>query len=115
MLNDECSILLIDDDIDVPDAYTHMLEQSGYRVRGFTHPFEAKEWVEADCEGIVLSDVCMLGCSGIVLMTLFHQDDDQLPILLITDHGDVPMAVDAVNKGAWDFLQKPSDPGKLVI
>lgn len=48
-------------------------------------------------------------------MTLFHQDDDQLPILLITGHGDVPMAVDAVKKGAWDFLQKPVDPGKLLI
>lgn len=57
MLNDECSILLIDDDVDVLDAYTQMLEQAGYRVRGFTHPFEAKEWVEADWEGIVLSDV----------------------------------------------------------
>ncbi|EHX7048277.1 two-component system response regulator PgtA, partial [Salmonella enterica subsp. enterica serovar Typhi] len=115
MLNDECSILLIDDDVDVLDAYTQMLEQAGYRVRGFTHPFEAKEWVKADWEGIVLSDVCMPGCSGIDLMTLFHQDDDQLPILLITGHGDVPMAVDAVKKGAWDFLQKPVDPGKLLI
>ncbi len=42
-------------------------------------------------------------------MTLFHQDDDQLPILLITGHGDVPMAVDAVKKGAQDFLQNPVD------
>lgn len=51
----------------------------------------------------------MPGCSGIDLMTLFHQDDDQLPILLITGHGDVPMAVDAVKKkGARDFLQNPS-------
>lgn len=49
----------------------------------------------------------MPGCSGIDLMTLFHQDDDQLPILLITGHGDVPMAVDAV-KRAPDFLQNPS-------
>lgn len=51
MLNDECSILLIDDDVDVLDAYTQMLEQAGYRVRGFTHPFEAKEWVKADWGG----------------------------------------------------------------
>ncbi len=52
-----------------------------------------------DWPGIVLSDVCMPGCSGIDLMTLFHQDDDLLPILLITGHGDVPMAVEAVKKG----------------
>ncbi len=47
----------------------------------------------------------MPGCSGIDLMTLFHQDDDQLPILLITGHGDVPMAVDAVKKGARIFCK----------
>lgn len=108
MLNDECSILLIDDDVDVLDAYTQMLEQAGYRVRGFTHPFEAKEWVKADWEDRFERYYCMPGCSGIDLMTLFHQDDDQLPILLITGHGDVPMAVDAVKKGAQDFLQNPS-------
>jgi two-component system phosphoglycerate transport system response regulator PgtA len=65
--------------------------------------------VPKDWPGIVLSDVCMPGCSGIDLMTLFHQDDEQLPILLITGHGDVPMAVDAV-KGKPGFLQKPVDP-----
>ncbi len=74
----------------------------------------AREQVPKDWPGIVLSDVCMPGCSGIDLMTLFHQDDDLLPILLITGHGDVPMAVEAVKKGAWDFLQKPIDPGKLL-
>ncbi|MDE9578622.1 two-component system response regulator PgtA [Citrobacter koseri] len=114
MLSNECSILLIDDDADVLDAYTQLLEQAGYRVCVCNNPFDAREWVQKDWPGIVLSDVCMPGCSGIDLMTLFHQDDEQLPILLITGHGDVPMAVDAVKKGAWDFLQKPVDPGKLL-
>ncbi len=161
MLSSEYSILLIDDDADVLDAYTQLLEQSGYRVfacnnpfeaqtwiqpdwpgivlsdvcmpgcsgidlmmllleqsgyRVFAcnNPFEAQTWIQPDWPGIVLSDVCMPGCSGIDLMMLFHQDDQQIPILLITGHGDVPMAVDAVKKGAWDFLQKPVDPGKLL-
>lgn len=107
MLSSEYSILLIDDDADVLDAYTQLLEQSGYRVFACNNPFEAQAWIQPDWPGIVLSDVCMPGCSGIDLMMLFHQDDQQLPILLITGHGDVPMAVDAVKKGAWDFLQKP--------
>ncbi len=114
MLSNECSILLIDDDRDVLDAYTQLLEQAGYHVHACDNPFDARAWVQKDWPGIVLSDVCMPGCSGIDLMTLFHQDDEQLPILLITGHGDVPMAVDAVKKGAWDFLQKPVDPGKLL-
>lgn len=98
MLSNECSILLIDDDADVLDAYTQLLEQAGYHVCVCNNPFDAREWVQKDWPGIVLSDVCMPGCSGIDLMTLFHQDDEQLPILLITGHGDVPMAVDAVKK-----------------
>lgn len=114
MLSNDCSILLIDDDADVLDAYTQLLEQAGYRVCACDNPFEARERVQKDWPGIVLSDVCMPGCSGIDLMTLFHQDDQQLPIVLITGHGDVPMAVDAVKKGAWDFLQKPVDPAKLL-
>lgn len=115
MLSDNCSILLIDDDADVLDAYTQLLEQAGYHVSACNNPFDARERVPKDWPGIVLSDVCMPGCSGIDLMTLFHQDDDLLPILLITGHGDVPMAVEAVKKGAWDFLQKPIDPGKLLL
>ncbi len=114
MLSNNCSILLIDDDADVLDAYTQLLEQAGYHVSACNNPFDAREQVPKDWPGIVLSDVCMPGCSGIDLMTVFHQDDDLLPILLITGHGDVPMAVEAVKKGAWDFLQKPIDPGKLL-
>lgn len=105
MLSNNCSILLIDDDADVLDAYTQLLEQAGYHVSACNNPFDAREQVPKDWPGIVLSDVCMPGCSGIDLMTVFHQDDDLLPILLITGHGDVPMAVEAVKKGAWDFLQ----------
>lgn len=115
MLSDEYSVLLIDDDTDVLDAYTLLLEQAGYRVCACNNPYDARNWLQADWPGIVLSDVCMPGCNGIELMALFHQDDNQLPILLITGHGDVPMAVDAVKKGAWDFLQKPVDPGKLLL
>lgn len=108
MLSNNCSILLIDDDADVLDAYTQLLEQAGYHVSACNNPFDAREQVPKDWPGIVLSDVCMPGCSGIDLMTLFHQDDDLLPILLITGHGDVPMAVEAVKKGAQDFLQSRS-------
>lgn len=107
MLSNNCSILLIDDDADVLDAYTQLLEQAGYHVSACNNPFDAREQVPKDWPGIVLSDVCMPGCSGIDLMTLFHQEDDLLPILLITGHGDVPMAVEAVKKG-WDFLQSRS-------
>ena len=114
MLSDDCSVLLVDDDADVLDAYTVLLEQAGHRVCACNHPADVASKINKDWPGIVLSDVRMPGCSGIDLMTLLHQNDPQLPILLITGHGDVPMAVDAVKKGAWDFLQKPVDPGQLL-
>lgn len=115
MLSNECSILLIDDDRDVLDAYTQLLEQAGYHVHACDNPFDARAWVQKDWPGIVLSDVCMPGCSGIDLMTLFHQDDEQLPILLITGHGDVPMAVDADEKGGLGFSAKAGRSGKAAL
>ncbi len=99
MSSNEFSILLIDDDADVLDAYTLLLEQAGYRIFVCNNPLDAQQWIEKDWSGIVLSDVCMPGCSGIDLMTMLHRDDKQLPVLLITGHGDVPMAVEAVKKG----------------
>lgn len=64
MLSNNCSILLIDDDADVLDAYTQLLEQAGYHVSACNNPFDAREQVPKDWPGIVLSDVCMPGCSS---------------------------------------------------
>ncbi|ETT02052.1 two-component system response regulator PgtA [Providencia alcalifaciens] len=114
MLDDSHDILLIDDDKDVLEAYCLLLEQAGYRVYACDNPLTAKELVHRDWCGIVLSDVCMPECSGIELMTLFLAKDKHLPVVLITGHGDVPMAVEAVKMGAWDFLQKPINPEYLL-
>ncbi|WP_127960328.1 two-component system response regulator PgtA [Serratia microhaemolytica] len=114
MLTAQQHIVLIDDDRDVLDAYTLLLNQAGYQVYACSNPLLAKELLSTDWPGIVISDVCMPGCSGIQLMELLLARDSQLPILLITGHGDVPMAVEAVKKGAWDFLQKPVDPAQLL-
>ena len=115
MLNDNYDILLIDDDKDVLEAYGLLLEQAGYRVYSCDNPLVAKELVHRDWCGIILSDVCMPECSGIDLMKLFLEKDKYLPVILITGHGDVPMAVEAVKLGAWDFLQKPINPEHLLL
>ncbi len=114
MLDDHYDILLIDDDTDVLDAYGLLLEQAGYRCYACSDPLAAKDLVHRDWSGVVISDVCMPACSGMALMALFLEKDKYLPVLLITGHGDVPMAVDAVKQGAWDFLQKPIDPEHLM-
>ncbi|AKM48173.1 MULTISPECIES: two-component system response regulator PgtA [Edwardsiella] len=114
MLTSEHAILLIDDDPDVLDAYTLLLTQSGYTVHACADPLQALAMIPDDWPGVILSDVCMPGCSGIALMERLRIRDSQLPVLLITGHGDVPMAVEAVKKGARDFLQKPVDPAQLL-
>ncbi|TQI81573.1 two-component system phosphoglycerate transport system response regulator PgtA [Serratia fonticola] len=114
MLSKEQHILLIDDDADVLDAYTMLLHQAGYQVQACNNPLAAQGLLNQEWPGIVISDVCMPGCSGIELMELLLARDARLPVLLITGHGDVPMAVEAVKKGAWDFLQKPVNPAQLL-
>lgn len=71
MLSSEYSILLIDDDADVLDAYTQLLEQSGYRVFACNNPFEAQAWIQPDWPGIVLSDV--------YAWLLWYRFDDVIP------------------------------------
>ncbi|OON41755.1 transcriptional regulator [Izhakiella australiensis] len=114
MLTNQHNILLIDDDSDVLDAYTLLLAQAGHRVFACRDPRQAQTLIGEAWAGIVLSDVCMPYCSGIELMKILLKQDPTLPVLLVTGHGDVPMAVEAVKKGAWDFLQKPVNPEQLL-
>ncbi|EPG6135394.1 two-component system response regulator PgtA [Klebsiella pneumoniae] len=114
MLTHQHNILLIDDDSDVLDAYAQLLTEAGHRVYACRDPLMAQDLVSEEWAGIVLSDVCMPHCSGIDLLKILLKHDPHLPVMLITGHGDVPKAVDAVEKGAWDFLQKPVNPEQLL-
>lgn len=108
------TILLIDDDNDVLQAYSTLLQQEGYVVCTCSNPSEALQLLQNTWEGIVVCDVCMPDISGITLLEKIMLIDPNLPILMITGHGDVPMAVEAVKKGAWDFLQKPINPEQFL-
>lgn len=108
------TILLIDDDNDVLQAYSALLQQEGYVVCTCSNPSEALQLLQNTWEGIVVCDVCMPDISGITLLEKITLIDPNLPILMITGHGDVPMAVEAVKKGAWDFLQKPVNPEQFL-
>ncbi|KHN53991.1 two-component system response regulator PgtA [Pectobacterium fontis] len=113
-LTEEQQILLIDDDRDVLDAYCQMLSLAGYQVVPCDNPQQAVDLLPEDWPGVVVSDVYMPQRSGLSLLDYLLNWDKQLPVLLITGHGDVPMAVEAVKKGAYDFLEKPIMPEKLL-
>ncbi|WP_238338979.1 sigma-54-dependent transcriptional regulator [Pseudomonas berkeleyensis] len=75
---------------------------------------EALQRVDEDFAGIVISDIRLPGIDGLELLTRLKQRDARLPVVLITGHGDIGMAVGAMRDGAYDFMEKPFSPERLV-
>ncbi|WP_426265211.1 sigma-54-dependent transcriptional regulator [Sphingomonas sp. PWP1-2] len=107
-------VALVDDDDDLRAATTQLLELEGFSVRAFANAASALAAIGADYPGVVITDVRMPGMSGIELFGVLNARDPELPVVLITGHGDVEMAVGAIKAGAWDFLTKPFDPEGLL-
>lgn len=107
-------VALVDDDDDMRAATAQLLSLSGFTVRSFADANTTLTAIDADFAGVVVTDVRMPGMSGIELFRKLQGRDPELPVVLITGHGDVGMAVDAIRAGAWDFLAKPFDPDALL-
>ena len=106
-------ICLVDDDAAVLDSLAVMFEAEGFEVRTFTGgPELLKELPEqAAC---IVSDLRMPGMDGLELLQRLTRGPLRPPVVMITGHGDVPMAVRAMQLGAVDFIEKPFDPAQLV-
>lgn len=107
------SVLLVDDDREVREALGQSLEIAGYPVILTGSFIEAIDHISPAFEGIVLSDVRMPGKDGFALLERCKQVDSDLPVILITGEGDVPMAVRAMEAGALNFLEKPVSNERL--
>ncbi|MDU8924440.1 sigma-54 dependent transcriptional regulator [Pasteurellaceae bacterium LIM206] len=107
-------IFLIDDDSDVLNAYQTLLIMEGYETRCFSDPKQALAALPAQWYGVVVSDIYMPQMSGWELLEAVQKQDPYLPMILITGHGDVPMAIEAVKKGAFYFIEKPIQPALLL-
>lgn len=107
-------VALVDDDDELRAATAQLLDLAGYAVRGFASGTEAARAIDADFDGVVVTDVRMPGMSGIELFRALAARDAELPVVLMTGHGDVDMAVSLLKAGAWDFLTKPFDPDALL-
>src|SRR6266540_2467895 len=112
---DPIRIALIDDDEAVLDSLKLYFDRQGIRTTCFSAAaafLEAKDIAGAfDC---VVADVRMPGLSGLDLVRKFTADGLVIPIILITGHGDVDMAVSAIKIGAFDFIEKPFDEKRLL-
>jgi len=107
------TVHIVDDDEAVRDSLRWLLEANGYRVRAY----ESGEVFLADHDptqlGVLIADVRMPGMSGLELQEQLSSRGSAMPIVFITGHGDVPMAVSTMKKGAVDFLEKPFDELEL--
>ncbi|MCF7534430.1 sigma-54-dependent transcriptional regulator [Pseudomonas petrae] len=111
MLN---SVIVVDDEAPIREAVEQWLTLSGFEVRLFSRAEECLAQVPEHFPGVILSDVRMPGMDGLQLLAELQQRDRDLPVILLTGHGDVPMAVDAMRDGAYDFLEKPFTPETLL-
>ncbi len=107
-------VALVDDDDDLRAATAQLLGVAGHAVTPFADAASALAAIDRDFAGVVVSDVRMPGMSGIELFRTLRARDADLPVVLMTGHGDVAMAVDALKAGAWDFLTKPFDGDTLL-
>jgi len=107
------AIYIVDDDEAVRDSLRWLLEANGYRVYGFAGAEEFLASYHADQVGVLIVDVRMPGMSGLELQEELIRRQSPLPIVFITGHGDVPMAVSTMKKGAVDFLEKPFNETEL--
>jgi len=100
-------VLLIDDDEHLRQALAQTLDLAGLRVQALADARGLAERLAPDWPGVVVSDIRMPGIDGLQLLQQLRERDAELPVLLITGHGDVPLAVQAMRAGAYDFLEKP--------
>lgn len=104
---DTCKVYIIDDAEEVRDAITLLMESVGLEVVAFESADSFLENYSDDFEGCILLDVRMPGMSGLDLQEKLNEMKTAPPVIIITGHGDIPMAVKAVQAGAVNFVEKP--------
>jgi len=107
-------VAVIDDERDMRLSITQWLALSGYEPESFASAEDAIVNIGPNYPGVVVTDIKMPGMDGMKLLKKLMGQDSTLPVILITGHGDVPMAVEAMRLGAFNFLEKPFEPEELT-
>jgi DNA-binding NtrC family response regulator len=107
-------IAIVDDEKDMRQSISQWLALSGFDTETFSSAEEALKGISTDYPGIVVSDIRMPGMDGMTFLKRLMAQDSSLPVIMITGHGDVPMAVEAMRVGAFDFLEKPFNPERMT-
>jgi len=113
-MTDKGRVILIDDEEEVRISGGQTLELEGFDVLALAHAKDAIGHLSADWPGVVVTDVKMPKMNGFDLLKFIQDIDADLPVILITGHGDVAMAIQAIKGGAYDFVEKPAPPEYLI-
>ncbi len=109
------TILVVDDEPDIREIVREILEDEGYDVAVAENAQTAREQFTQHNPELVLLDIWMPGTDGISLLKEWHEQEIDTPIIMISGHGNVETAVEAIRFGAYDFLEKPLSTAKLLV
>ena len=118
-MNKKSKILIVDDDPFSLDLLQQELERLGPEINTCTNGKDALDKITSEASehgfpGVLVTDIRMPHMDGLELMKRTMDLDPDLPVILITAYGDIPMAVQAMHDGAYDFIEKPIDPEKVI-
>ncbi len=114
--NPHLSLYLVDDDQQVRQSFTQMLELDGYNVTAFdtAEALLQAHVIHLDANIIIISDIKMPAMSGLELIDEIMLIDAEIPVVLITGHADINMAIDGMKRGAYHFIEKPVKPNHIL-
>jgi two-component system, LuxR family, response regulator FixJ len=107
-------VYIVDDDEGVRESLTLVLRSAGISARSFASAHDFLQQAELQQPGCVLLDLRMPGMSGLELQQTLTERESPLPIIIISGHGNVPVAVQTMRSGAMDFFEKPFDLDRLI-
>ncbi|MEM9433873.1 MAG: sigma-54 dependent transcriptional regulator [Pseudomonadota bacterium] len=105
-------VLIFDDDRLMRNSLVDLIEAAGWSAKALARATDAARWIAQFAPDVILSDMRMPDMTG---LDLLHSLDGGPPVVLISAHGDIPMAVEAMNSGAYSFVEKPFDPRRLLL
>jgi two-component system response regulator FixJ len=115
MQTSQQTVFIVDDDADLSEALSLLMRSVGLQSKVFASAKEFLQRLDPGDSGCLVLDIRMPGMTGMELQAELHKRRIRMPIVFLTGHGDVPLAVSAMKAGAFDFIQKPLDAHRLVI
>ena len=108
-------ILVVDDERSIRNTVKDVLEHEKHNVELAESAIQAFEKIKTTQYDLVITDIVMPNISGIVLLEKLKEDGHEMPIIIMSAHGNIDMAVDCLKKGAFDYIEKPLDLNRLLI